>query len=166
MTDEIGIRYHNGRYWNEKESEQPPDRYWDGELKNGIPHGTGTYYVPNGATYVGTYKNGKRHGKGTFNWSVDGDNDSPDSRKEYTGKYKNNRFNGLGKMTWCDGRTYEGGFKDGHENGKGTITYPDGKIVEGEFRNGVMNGRGAKTWNAENTQRNKVRDQTSKLKGL
>ena len=165
MTDEIGIRYHNGRYWNEKESEQPPDRYWDGELKNGIPHGTGTYYVPNGATYVGTYKNGKRHGKGTFNWSVDGDNDSPDSRKEYTGKYKNNRFNGLGKMTWCDGRTYEGGFKDGHENGKGTITYPDGKIVEGEFRYGVMNGRGAKTWNAENTQRNKVRDQTSKLKG-
>ena len=165
MTDETGIRYHNGRYWNEKESEQPPDRYWDGELKNGIPHGKGTYYVPNGATYVGTYKNGKRHGKGTFNWSVDGDNDSPDSRKEYTGKYKNNRFNGLGKMTWCDGRTYEGGFKDGHENGKGTITYPDGKIVEGEFRNGVMNGRGAKTWNAENTQRNKVRDQTSKLKG-
>ena len=65
MTDEIGIRYHNGRYWNEKESEQPPDRYWEGELKNGIPHGTGTYYVPNGATYVGTYKNGKRHGKGT-----------------------------------------------------------------------------------------------------
>ena len=48
MTDETGIRYHNGRYWNEKESEQPPDRYWDGELKNGIPHGTGTYYVPNG----------------------------------------------------------------------------------------------------------------------
>ena len=35
MTDEIGIRYHNGRYWNEKESEQPPDRYWDGELKMG-----------------------------------------------------------------------------------------------------------------------------------
>ena len=165
MTDEIGIRYHNGRYWNEKESEQPPDRYWDGELKNGIPHGTGTYYVPNGATYVGTYKNGKRHGKGTFNWSVDGDNDSQGSRKEYTGKYKNNRFNGIGKMTWCDGRTYEGGFKDGQENGKGTITYPDGKIVEGEFRNGVMNGRGAKTWNEENTQRNKVRDQTSKLKG-
>ena len=25
MTDEIGIRYHNGRYWNEKESEQPPE---------------------------------------------------------------------------------------------------------------------------------------------
>jgi hypothetical protein len=37
--------------------------------------------------------------------------------------------------------------------------------VEGEFRNGVMNGRGAKTWNAENTLRNKVRDKTSKLKG-
>ena len=68
-------------------------------------------------------------------------------------------------IAFPDGRTYEGGFKDGHENGKGTITYPDGKIVEGEFRNGVMNGRGAKTWNAENTQRNKVRDQTSKLKG-
>ena len=37
MTDEIGIRYHNGRYWNEKESEQPPDRYWDGELKKWDP---------------------------------------------------------------------------------------------------------------------------------
>ena len=163
MSDETGIRYHNGRYWNEKESDQPPDRYWAGELKNGIPHGTGTYYVPNGAKYVGTYKNGKRHGEGTFSWSVDGDNDSPDSRKEFTGKYKNNRFNGIGKMTWCDGRTYEGGFKDGHENGKGTITYPDGKRVEGDFRNGVMNGRGAKSWNEKNTQGNKVRDQTSKL---
>ncbi len=31
---------------------------------------------------------GKDTVKELFNWSVDGDNDSSDSRKEYTGKYK------------------------------------------------------------------------------
>ena len=71
--------------WFETESLYPPDRYWDGEIENGVPNGQGTSHVPSGATFVGTYKDGKRH-EGTFTWA-DGD--------KYIGNYKDNkRWNG------------------------------------------------------------------------
>ena len=123
MTDETGIRYHNGRYWNEKESDQPPDRYWDGELKNGIPHGTGTYYVPNGAKYVGTYKNGKRHGRGTSTY--------PFGRiRKWIGEWKDGEIFGNGKMFLEYGRIFEGQvFGNGGQYGKGIETLKDGKKI-------------------------------------
>ena len=37
----------------------------DGEIENGVPNGQGTFHLPSGATFVGTYKEGKRH-EGTF----------------------------------------------------------------------------------------------------
>ena len=67
--------------WFETESLYPPDRYWDGEIENFVPHGQGTFYVPGAATFVGTYKDGKRH-EGTFTWA-DGD--------KYIGNYKDNK---------------------------------------------------------------------------
>ena len=59
----------------------PPDRYWDGKIENLVPHGLGTFYVPGGATFVGTYKEGKRH-EGTFTF--------PDGEK-YIGEWKDNK---------------------------------------------------------------------------
>jgi len=29
--------------WFETESLYPPDRYWEGEIENGVPHGNGTF---------------------------------------------------------------------------------------------------------------------------
>ena len=74
----------------ETESLYPPDRYWDGEIENGVPHGQGTFYIPdgvkhtkfyNGSKFVGTYKNGDRD-EGTFTWR---------NGNTYTGSYKDNK---------------------------------------------------------------------------
>ena len=75
--------------WFETESLYPPDRYWDGEIENGVPHGQGTFYIPNGvknkfwngSKFVGTYKNGNRD-EGTFTWKTG---------NTYTGSYKDNK---------------------------------------------------------------------------
>ena len=77
--------------WFETESLYPPDKYWDGEIENGVPHGQGTFYIPesynpviefyNGSKFVGTYVNGKRQ-EGTFTWS---------RGNTYIGSYKDNK---------------------------------------------------------------------------
>ena len=68
--------------WFETESLYPPDRYWEGEIVNGVPHGSGIFHATSGgATFVGTYKDGKRH-EGTFTWADGG---------KYIGNYKDNK---------------------------------------------------------------------------
>ena len=77
--------------WFDTESLYPPDRYWDGEIENGVPHGQGTFYIPNGvhskthpynnSKFVGTYKNGDRD-EGTFTWK---------NGNTFTGSYKDNK---------------------------------------------------------------------------
>jgi hypothetical protein len=39
-----------------------------GELKDGVPHGRGTWTGPNGASYSGGWKDGEQHGHGTQKW--------------------------------------------------------------------------------------------------
>ena len=39
-------------------------RRYEGEFKNGIKDGEGTFEWPNGKKYIGTWKNNKQHGKG------------------------------------------------------------------------------------------------------
>ena len=62
--------------WFETESLYPPDRFWEGEIENGVPNGQGTFYTPdahskvefyNGSKFEGTYENGERK-EGTFTW--------------------------------------------------------------------------------------------------
>ena len=89
--------------WFETESLYPPDKYWEGEIENGVPHGQGTFYIPhefnekvefyNGSKFEGTYENGERK-EGTFTWS---------RGNKYIGTYKNNkRWNG--EMIYVDGK--------------------------------------------------------------
>ena len=88
--------------WFETESLYPPDRYWEGEIENGVPHGKGTFYIPNefnekvefynGSKFEGTYENGERK-EGTYTWS---------GGNKYIGTYKDNkRWNG--EMIYVDG---------------------------------------------------------------
>ena len=100
--------------WFENESIYPPDRYWEGEIENGVPNGLGTFYTPesysqvefyNGSKFEGTYENGERK-EGTFTWS---------RGNKYIGTYKDNkRWNG--EMIYVDG----------NENSK----YVNGEVVK------------------------------------
>jgi len=73
--------------WNETEPTDLPVSKYEGEIKNGLPHGIGTYTKTDGSTYVGQFNNGLRHGNGTFTWSEN----APDGAGKYIGKYKDNK---------------------------------------------------------------------------
>ena len=56
MSKKWGILYHHGgrlrkdKGWSEKESDNPPDKFWEGEIENNLPNGFGTYTHTNGTT--------------------------------------------------------------------------------------------------------------------
>ena len=55
--------------WFKTKSEQSFERYWEGEIVNGVPHGSGIYHATScGATFVGISKDGKRH-EGIFTYT-------------------------------------------------------------------------------------------------
>ena len=88
-----------GLGWFETKSEQSFERYWEGEIVNGVPHGSGTYHATSdGATFVGISKNGKRH-EGIFTYN-DGD--------KYIGDWKTDEE---GNHTFWNGTRYD---KDGN----------------------------------------------------
>ena len=109
MSKEWGILYHIGgnlrkdKGWSEKESDNPPDKFWEGEIENKLPNGFGTYTHPNGTIYVGQYVDGLREGQGT--------------RTLFDGK----KFVGI----WKDNRRWKG--KSFDEEGNGIGEYVDGE---------------------------------------
>jgi hypothetical protein len=58
--------------------------YYQGEFKNGLKHGFGTYFFSNGDKYIGNYQYGKREGKGTYSFSS--------GKQSLTGTWSNNDF--------------------------------------------------------------------------
>ena len=62
---------------------------YDGEWKNGVFHGIGTFTFLDGRKYVGKWKNGKQHGQGTQTWS---------NGNKYVGEFKDGKQNGRGTL--------------------------------------------------------------------
>jgi hypothetical protein len=58
--------------------------YYQGEFKNGLKHGFGTYFFSNGDKFVGNYQYGKREGKGTYSFS--------NGKQSLVGTWSNNDF--------------------------------------------------------------------------
>ena len=56
MSKEWGILYHNGgrlnddKGWSETESDNPPDKFWEGKIINNLPSGFGTCTHTSGTT--------------------------------------------------------------------------------------------------------------------
>ena len=76
---------------------------YDGEWKNGNPHGFGISILSNGDKYIGYFKNGHMHGKGKL---------SKNNGAYYLGEFKNGKKDGKGEEYKADGRILEGTFKD------------------------------------------------------
>jgi len=112
MSKTKGILYHIGgrlrkdKGWSEKESDNPPDKFWEGEIENKLPNGFGTYTHRNGSNYVGYYKDGLREGEGT--WTL----------------YDKINFVGI----WKEGKRWNGTSYDGEGN-------EVGQYVNGELEN-------------------------------
>ena len=94
---------------------------YDGEFKNGLPHGKGAITHPNGDRYEGEFKNGDKHGNGTYAYS---------NGSSYVGEFKNGKYNGKGTTTLADGTIFIGEFKDNEMNGQGTL-WVEGREIRG-----------------------------------
>ncbi len=127
------------------------DAKYEGEIKDGLPHGMGTINFEvgkwnGGKKYVGKWKHGKFHGKGKFSWN---------NGQEYEGEFKFGKKDGQGELTLSNGSKYIGEFKLGNYHGKGTLIFGKEKgekhrnteKYEGYWFNGKFNGIGSYTYN-------------------
>ncbi len=81
---------------------------YDGELKNGMFSGCGTYTFANGAYYQGEFENSYFQGTGKFIGK---------SGCQYVGEFKNGYFYGQGTLTDKDGSRFSGIWQQGKLKG-------------------------------------------------
>ncbi|KAL9188868.1 hypothetical protein ACHAXT_011358 [Thalassiosira profunda] len=136
------IRYGHGTYEGEFRDGNPHGKgkmewedgeVYDGDWKDGTAHGWGINRWANGDEYEGEWEDGKQHGEGTFKYQTG---------EIYVGEMEKNERQGRGKMTWPSGNVYEGQLVEGKANGRGTMKYASGKVHEGEWAEGKEHGKG------------------------
>jgi len=133
---------------------RPADRF-EGEFRDGLMEGRGTYVWAGGDRYVGQFHTNLRNGQGAMSF-VNGD--------RYDGDYRDGRQEGRGIYVWSDGRRYVGEFKDdklvkgvlslpngdrydgfffdSRPQGQGQLIFADGAAYQGEWKQGRPNGEG------------------------
>jgi hypothetical protein len=107
---------------------------YEGEFRESLRHGTGTYYLPDGSVYNGNFKDNDFSGWGMFTW--------PDG-SVYNGDWKDGKRHGPGVLRASDGFIYEGTWVTNTMEGRGTAKYPLGQEYNGMFSQGRREGRGA-----------------------
>ncbi len=133
------------------------DGNYEGEVKNGVPHGKGKITYFDGHRYEGDFVNGKRIGFGTL-YFVDGDrlecvfkddypngngvlylNDCP-NEGEFIGDITD--FYNCYHRDFRTGASYSGAFKNGKYNGRGIWDSKNGTHYQGEFKDNKYHGYG------------------------
>ena len=152
-------KYNDGKYNGHVKETFPDGTKYEGNLKNGLPHGQGTEITPyelkggywGERKYIGEFKNGKRDGYGmefhTNHWGEKYDVLSHLSTNEENNKIYRGR-----PIQFFLMKTYEGDYKNGEFHGQGTFTHYDPvpknrdktKFVGG-WKNGKYNGQGKLT---------------------
>ncbi len=110
----------------------PDGAIYDGDMADGILHGTGRMRWPNGDTYYGEFRNGQFHGMGRFERA---------NGFVYEGEFTKGDFTGTGTMHWSEDRYYTGEIKAGRLHGKGVLVNED-THYEGEFADDKYHGIG------------------------
>ncbi len=80
--------------------------------------------------YEGERKDGQPHGKGTCTTTL-----SDGRVTVYVGEWQFGDMHGWGTHSKPDGSKYEGEFRNNKMHGRGTYTFPSGSKWVGEFRN-------------------------------
>ncbi|XP_075901578.1 ankyrin repeat and MYND domain-containing protein 1-like isoform X2 [Nelusetta ayraudi] len=91
---------------------------YEGELLDGLKHGTGKYTWTSGEHYEGSFYKDYRHGDGIYSWP---------SGHKFTGKFYLNRRAGYGHLLFPDGSTFQGLYNCDLRFGPGVMNYPDGR---------------------------------------
>ena len=126
-------------------SKKFPQGSYVGELKDGFPHGKGTFTYDNGDKYTGGWMS-----RPSTQWMDYSGMDISRTFEffaltELTHNHSFSSFHGRGTLTYYDGDKYAGGFLLGAFHGNGTFTTAKDKYV-GEYKNGYKNGFGTQTY--------------------
>ena len=108
------------------------DRY-EGEFKDGLFHGQGTYIYANGTRYDGDFEYDMKQGRGVMRFA-NGD--------RYTGEFRNDMMHGKGSLVYANRNKYVGEMRNGVRHGKGVLTFPNGDRYEGEYQDDLRHGQG------------------------
>jgi hypothetical protein len=134
---------------------------YEGDFKENLRHGMGTYVLPDGSVYSGQWREGMMSGRGVFTWP-DGavyDGEWKDGKRHglgllktadvftYDGMWVQNSMEGRGSATYPNGQQYNGLFSNGRREGRGTILFPNGAVYEGRFRDDAVDGQGTMKMN-------------------
>jgi hypothetical protein len=106
---------------------------YQGEFKDGLKHGNGTYVWGNGDRYEGEFVEDKPSGKGKWQFA-NGDT--------YEGELKAGVITGRGVYVTRGGDRIEGSFTSGIANGVGIYRFASGDRYEGEMVGGRLQGKG------------------------
>jgi hypothetical protein len=106
---------------------------YQGEYKDGMMHGQGTYQWENGDRYEGEFVTDRPNGKGRYQF---GNGDT------YEGEVKAGVVSGRGTYVTKAGDRIEGSFVDGKPNGVGIYRFTSGDRYEGEMVAGKLQGKG------------------------
>ena len=115
------------------------DMEYEGQIKDGKPHGFGTkVWLANGEVYEGYWENGIMHGEGTLKM---------EDLSVYSGGFLFGKFDGEGQIVRGDQSVTRGTFKNGVITGKGIFKFPPNNFEKkeeyvGEFLNGYPHGVG------------------------
>lgn len=105
---------------------------YEGEYKNGLPHGKGSYRLENGDQYEGNLNQGRFDGFGVL-ICQDG--------KKMEGTFSNACLS-EGTITLPNGEIQKGSFNEEFQLIKGEVIYPNGDVYQGDFYNGEGQGKG------------------------
>lgn len=108
-----------------------------GEMRQGLPDGSGECRYVSGNIYIGEFKDGRRDGYGIEAYA---------SGNSYDGMWRNDKKEGSGKLRWSSGAIYKGEFKSGVREGHGIVTYADGASYDGMWKNDEKEGLGEFRW--------------------
>lgn len=135
-------------------------KIYEGDFKEGVPCGKGTFYYASGQKYIGEVAEGKRNGNGVYYWPsgatftgffVDeqgqGQGHWIDKFGICTeGKLVDDRLNGLGLDTFPHSKSmYKGYFEENERSGLGTLYWKDGRKFIGFCQNNRFDGIGVYT---------------------
>lgn len=90
----------------------PDGSHYEGESREGEPHGEGTLVWPDGARYTGVFQQGRRTGYGVFSWP---------SGNRFEGEFLDGKRHGRGTFTWASGARYTGAYRMGEKHGTGVF---------------------------------------------
>ena len=102
---------------------------YEGQHRDGRPHGRGVLTFANGDRYVGEFADGEIRGRGTMHLT-NGDVYGGD------GEFDSRGFQGCGLYVRANGDRYLGQFRDGRFHGRGTYEWAEGVAATCDWQEG------------------------------